>query len=295
MDKSVQPGISRQAGATKVTGFVTSVPVALTIAGFDPSSGAGITADLKTFSAHGIYGVACISALTVQSTTAVRSVEPLRGRLVRQTLDCLADDIAIAGVKIGMLGSSEVVREALYFLKIRAIERSRVVLDPVIQSTSGAALLDPEGVRLLREELLGYAGWVTPNRAELAMLIGAGAVSRGDAPQAALRLREMAAGLGNDELNIVVTGGDLAQPDDFLLTAQGEEVWIPGEHVVTNATHGTGCALSSALLCRLIAGDTPASALANAKRYVTAALRSAYPVGKGKGPVHHLFRLDSSE
>jgi hydroxymethylpyrimidine/phosphomethylpyrimidine kinase len=267
--------------------------VALTIAGFDPGSGAGITADLKTFSAHGIYGVACISAMTVQSTLGVRAVEPLPATLVRQTLECLAEDVSLSGVKIGMLGSSAVVCEVSSFLTAQAgrIARERIVLDPVLRSTSGTALIDRDGLRVIREELLLRVGWITPNVDELDLLAG-GSSSREQVPAAAARLQAMAAQLGNDALNVVVTGGHLDRPDDFLLTASGEGSWLAGEKIVTNATHGTGCAFSSALLCGLISGRSPREAAAAAKAYVTAALRSAYPVGKGKGPMNHLFPFD---
>ena len=272
---------------------VPARPVALTIAGFDPGSGAGITADLKTFSAHGIYGVACISAMTVQSTLGVRAVEPLPAMLVRQTLECLAEDVSFSGVKIGMLGSSAVVCEVSTFLTAQAgrIARERIVLDPVLRSTSGTALIDRDGLRVIREELLRRVGWITPNVDELDLLAG-GSSGREQVPAAAARLQAMAAQLGNDALNVVVTGGHLDRPDDFLLTASGEGNWLAGEKIVTNATHGTGCAFSSALLCGLISGLSPREAAAAAKAYVTEALRSAYPVGKGKGPMNHLFPFD---
>jgi hydroxymethylpyrimidine/phosphomethylpyrimidine kinase len=269
--------------------------VALTIAGFDPGSGAGITADLKTFAAHGIYGVACISALTVQSTLGVRAVETLPAVMVRRTLECLAEDIFLAGVKIGMLGNSPLVREVSAFLAAQsgAIPRDRIVLDPVLRSTSGTELIDQEGVNLLRQELLRRVGWITPNVDELAILAG-GNFGREGVPAAAARLQAMAARLGNHELNVVVTGGHLERPDDFLLTVAGEGKWLDGERVVTNATHGTGCAFSSALLCELITGRSPGEGVIAAKAYVTEALRSAYPIGKGKGPMNHLFPLDRS-
>ena len=279
-----------------MTATEPSRPVALTIAGFDPGSGAGITADLKTFAAHGIYGVACITAMTVQSTLGVRAVEPLPAMLVRQTLECLAEDVSLSGVKIGMLGNSAVVGEVSSFLtaQSRAIPRERIVLDPVLRSSSGTALIDPDGVGVLRQELLRRVGWITPNVDELALLAGGdlsapGSLGREQVPAAAARLREMAARVGNDELNVVVTGGHLSRPDDFLLTASGEGSWLEGEKIVTKATHGTGCAFSSALLSGLISGQSPRQAVAAAKAYVTEALRSAYPIGKGKGPMNHLF------
>jgi hydroxymethylpyrimidine/phosphomethylpyrimidine kinase len=269
-------------------------PVALTIAGFDPSSGAGITADLKTFSAHRVYGVACISALTVQSTQGVRAVEPLSATLVRQTLDCLAEDAGLAGIKIGMLGTSGIASEIVSFLvgQSARLARSRIVLDPVLRSTSGTPLLDANGIRLLRDKLLNRIGWITPNIQELAILIGADPAGRDQVPAAALQLKDLAGRQGNDELNVVVTGGDLSRPDDFLLTASGKQHWFPGERIATTSTHGTGCAFSSALLCEVISGSGPKEAVAAAKAYVTEALRSAYPVGKGKGPMNHLYQFD---
>jgi hydroxymethylpyrimidine/phosphomethylpyrimidine kinase len=268
-----------------------TTPVALTIAGFDPGSGAGITADLKTFAAHGIYGVACISALTVQSTQGVRAVEPLSPGLVRATLDCLVEDVALSGVKIGMLGTSAVAAEVASFLGAQSskIPRDRIVLDPVLRSTSGTPLIDANGVRIIRDELLHCVGWITPNIHELAILAGDDpeTLRRDQFPAATARLKQ-----GNAELGVVVTGGHLAQPDDFLFAPSGEQTWLPGERVATNSTHGTGCAFSTAMLCGLISGLNPKDAVASAKAYVTEALRSAYPIGKGKGPMNHLFRFD---
>jgi hydroxymethylpyrimidine/phosphomethylpyrimidine kinase len=163
------------------------------------------------------------------------------------------------------------------------------VLDPVLRSTSGTPLIDANGVRLIREELLHCVGWITPNIHELAILAGddSETLSHDQIAAAAVRLRD-----GNAELNVVVTGGHLGKPDDFLLSASGKQSWLPGERIDTNSTHGTGCAFSTAILCGLVSGLNPKEAVASAKAYVTEALRSAYPVGKGKGPMNHLFRLD---
>ena len=268
-----------------------TTPVAITIAGFDPGSGAGVTADLKTFAAHNVYGVACISAMTVQSTQGVRAVEPLSAGLVRATLDCLVEDVVLSGIKIGMLGTSAVAAEVVSFLRAQSgkIPRERVVLDPVLRSTSGGPLIDANGVRVIRDELLHCVGWITPNLHELAILAGddLGTLSRDQFPAAAARLKE-----GNAELGVVVTGGHLDQPDDFLLSPSGEQTWVPGERVATNSTHGTGCAFSTAMLCGLISGLNPKDAVAAAKVYVADALRAAYPIGKGKGPMNHLFRFE---
>jgi hydroxymethylpyrimidine/phosphomethylpyrimidine kinase len=268
-------------------------PVCLTIAGFDPSSGAGITADLKTFAAHGVYGVAAITALTVQSTQGVRSLEPVRPSLFRETLECLAEDVSLDGVKLGMLAGAGLVAEAEHFLRARPELRAKVVLDPVLRSSSGAGLLDAEGTALLRERLLGVVGWTTPNLNELALLTDVEARTREQVPAAAERLARQAAKFGNPDIAIVVTGGHLDRPDDYLLL-QGKGSWLTGERVETRSTHGTGCAFSSALLAELVLGRTGVDAVEAAKRYVTTALRAAYPVGQGRGPLHHLFAYEPS-
>ncbi len=267
-------------------------PAVLSIAGFDPSSGAGFTADLKVFAAHGLYGLACPTALTVQSTRGVRRSEAVSAALVSETLECLAEDIPVVGVKIGMLASAPVLEAVIYWLagfRERAPELP-VVLDPVLRSSSGHALLDPGAIELLRKELLPLVSVVTPNLAEAAVLAGRPADARNDVPEAARRIVEqMEPGKGA----VVVTGGHLGErPDDFLLTASGTGAWFAGTRVETQATHGTGCAFSSALLCGLVRGHDLAAAVRQAKDYVEAALRAAYPVGHGKGPMHHLYALD---
>ena len=282
--------MNRQAQAETQSPFPR--PIALTVAGFDPSSGAGVTADLKVFAAYGVYGIACISALTVQSTLGVRSVEPVAAETIRETLDCLREDVTPAGVKVGMLATAAAVGEISQFFVESGIDRQRVVLDPVTRSSSGRELLDSEGIVRLQAELLAYVSWITPNMDELAVLVEMKAIGKDSVPEAAAKLQALAAVAGNPELHVLVTGGHLNPPDDFLLLPSGEALWLEGERVETQSTHGTGCALSSALLCELIAGKQPREAARAAKAYVTAALRVAYPVGKGKGPMHHLFRID---
>jgi hydroxymethylpyrimidine/phosphomethylpyrimidine kinase len=267
----------------------SSRPIALTIAGFDPSSGAGITADLKVFAAHRIYGMACITALTVQSTLGVRRVEPVAPATIRETLNCLLDDVCPSGVKLGMMATEEAVAEVAAFLAASQIPRAVVVLDPVLRSSSGRELLSKEGIACLRSRMLAHVGWVTPNLDELAVLTGKESVTRATIPGAAAELQRLATAAGNPELQVLVTGGHLECPDDFLRTPSGEGFWLKGARVETSATHGTGCALSSALLCELIAGRSPGEAATHAKAYVAAALKAAYPVGSGKGPMDHLF------
>jgi len=260
--------------------------IALAIAGFDPSSGAGITADLKVFAAHGVYGLAAITALTVQSTQGVRRVDPISPEILRQTLDCLAEDMEIAGIKIGMLATEGVVKAVSDYLTESGVPAARIVLDPILKSSSGNELLSEEGRNRLKSDLLSRVGWVTPNLDELAILTGEPVSSREAVPEAAARLADR-----YPALNIVVTCGHLDPPDDFLRTLDGSEQWFPGQRIETSATHGTGCAFSSALLARLLAGDPPNQAVFAAKSYVREAMKAAKPVGKGRGPLHHLYKL----
>ncbi|MBV8672708.1 MAG: bifunctional hydroxymethylpyrimidine kinase/phosphomethylpyrimidine kinase, partial [Acidobacteriaceae bacterium] len=247
-----------------------SRPAVLTVAGFDPSSGAGVTADLKVFAAHRLYGLSAITALTVQSTQGVRRTQVVNSEILADTLECLSGDITITGVKIGMLATAEVVAVVCRFLVAAGIPRDRIVLDPVIRSSSGRALLDAPGLERLQSDLLPLAGWITPNLDELAELAGAEISGRDSIPTAAHVLTSR-----YPDLNVVVTGGHLDPPDDFLLTPDGSEHWFAGRKIVTAATHGTGCAFSSALLCQVVAGSPPFDAVACAKRYVTSAMEAA--------------------
>ncbi len=267
-------------------------PIALTIAGFDPSSGAGVTADLQVFADHGLRGISAITALTVQSTRQVRRVEPVGAVLLQESLECLAEDlrddgVKIGGVKIGMLATADLVGVVVGWLGGARIPRKLVVLDPVIRSSSGAELLSAEGVERLRSELLPLVGWVTPNLAEAGVLVGEGGPGREGVPGVAGRIQELGAGRGLTDigtlalggkagLNVVVTGGHLEPPDDFLLTAAGEGVWVPGQRVEArgfHAAHGTGCAFSSALLCGILLGDQAVEAVRRAKQFVATRLR----------------------
>jgi hydroxymethylpyrimidine/phosphomethylpyrimidine kinase len=277
----------RSGGSGGVIRLNVTPPTVLTIAGFDPSSGAGVTADLKVFAAHRLYGLSAITALTVQSTQGVQRSQSVSPQLLTDTLACLAEDLEIAGVKIGMLGSAEAVSVTARFLAGSAILRQHIVLDPIIRSSSGRTLLDADGFRRLRNELLPVVGWVTPNIDELAELTGASILGHDSVVEAARSLRS-----ANPDLNIVITGGHLDPPDDFLLTADGIEQWFPGIKIKTRATHGTGCTFSSALLAQLVSGKPPIESVSWAKEYVRAAMEAAYPIGKGRGPLHHLYELD---
>jgi hydroxymethylpyrimidine/phosphomethylpyrimidine kinase len=261
-------------------------PVVLTIAGFDPSSGAGVTADIKTIAAHGCYGVACISALTVQSTRGVLRVEACAAELVRETLQELAEDVDIGAIHVGMLGSGAVARVVTEFLAETGLKR--VVLDPVMKSSSGADLLDRQGQDVVREGLLRLAQVVTPNVDEAASLTGLPVTNLAEMKKAATRLHEMGA------KGVVVTGGHLEKAIDLLSfeTDRGvvQEVF-KSERQRSNFTHGTGCAFATAMACHLALDRGLPEAVLLAKAYVSAAIARAHPLGKGVGPVHHLYRM----
>ncbi|NYF80423.1 bifunctional hydroxymethylpyrimidine kinase/phosphomethylpyrimidine kinase [Granulicella arctica] len=260
----------------------------LTIAGFDPSSGAGVTADLMVFAAHGLFGTSCITALTVQSTLRVAATHPVSPEIARATLQHLEEDLPPMGIKIGMLGTAEMVAAVADF--IEQTPGIPVVLDPVLRSSSGRELLSPDGVELMRTRLLPLVGWVTPNLDELGILVGERVTTREEMAVAGRRLRDSSRGL-----TVLATGGHLASPDDLLLAPDGDQLWLQGELIATSSTHGTGCALSSAVLSRLVLGDSFTAAALAAKEYVAGALRAAKGIGHGRGPIHHLWPLEKLE
>ena len=273
-------------------------PIVLTIAGFDPSSGAGVTADIKTIAAHGCYGVACITALTVQSTSGVKRVEAVDAAVVSETLEELAVDMEIAAVHIGMLGSSKVVKAVVEFLSgqpgNRSSERSgrarlpHIVLDPVLKSSSGAELLDAAGTKLLVEKLIPLADVVTPNIDEAAAITGLKVQDLDGMKAASAKLHSMGASA------VVITGGHLEKAIDLLsfTTKRGTEQEVfKAERQRSNSTHGTGCAFATAMACHLALDRGLAEAALLAKTYVTAAIANGHPLGRGTGPVNHLYRM----
>jgi hydroxymethylpyrimidine/phosphomethylpyrimidine kinase len=287
-------------------------PIVLTIAGFDPSSGAGITADIKTIAAHSCYGVACITAMTVQSTSGVRRVESVDPSLIFDTLEELAADLDIAAVHIGMLGSAKVVKAVADFLSNGSkggpggpsgkASLPNIVLDPILKSSSGTALLDAAGIRMLIERLLPMADVLTPNVDEAEALTGIKVRDLEDMKAAAAKLHTMGAKA------MVITGGHLDKAIDllsFTTTKHGALDVSPGvgrprppeqevfkaERQRSNSTHGTGCAFATAMACHLALDRGLAEAALLAKTYVTAAIANGHPLGRGTGPVHHLYRM----
>ncbi len=268
---------------------VASQPkVVLSIAGVDPSSGAGISADVKTAAAHGCFAVTCPTALTVQSTQGVKAVEPLPPNLVTRTLETLIEDFEIAAVRIGMLGDAPVARAVTDFVRRKALPN--VVLDPALQASSGAALLDPAGLEILRDELLPLSTVITPNIEEAETLTGIHIESDADQNTAAGLLLELGA------YAAVVTGGHLTQARD-LLAWRDEQGGVHIEALTDSVlqstnTHGTGCAFATSIACGLANGKPLIESVRMAKRFVRCAIDCAPGLGLGRGPLELLWSLE---
>ncbi|MFZ3263872.1 MAG: bifunctional hydroxymethylpyrimidine kinase/phosphomethylpyrimidine kinase [Terriglobales bacterium] len=271
----------------------TAPPVVLTIAGFDPSSGAGITADIKVIAAQGCYGVSCITALTVQSTQGVRRVQSVDPEVISASLDMLLSDFAIEAVHVGMLANERVVRTVADFLSRARLPH--VVLDPILKSSSGANLLDSAGTKLMIERLFPLVELVTPNLDEATALAGMGNIPTASLAASVEAMREAARRFHSlGAANVVVTGGHLEKAIDLLsfTTAHGiEQEVFKAERQRSTSTHGTGCAFATALACHLAHGRGLPEAVLLSKAYISAAIANAYPLGHGAGPLHHLYRM----
>ena len=269
--------------------------IALTIAGSDPSGGAGIQADLKTFAAHGVYGVSAITAVTVQSTQGVEAVAPLSADLVTAQIEAVAGDVTLSATKIGMLATAAIVEAVA--AAIEDLDLPLVVVDPVLVSSSGARLLDDDGVQALCVELLSRARVVTPNIPEAEALSGRRIGSLEDARDAARRIHEMGAAA------VIITGGHAARtpnaerrtPDDVIdLLFDGHAFHeFRVARVDGRQTHGTGCTFASAVAAGLALGLALPDAAERAQQYVAGAIAHAPGIGKGRGPLDHFWRARS--
>jgi len=250
------------------------VPKALTIAGSDSGGGAGIQADLKTFAAFSVYGASVITAITAQNTRGVHRVQAMEPGIVGEQLDAVLGDIGADAAKTGMLASAAIVE--IVAERLRRHRLHKLVVDPVLVSTSGHPLLEAEGVKALKSRLLPLALVVTPNLPEAETLTGLQ-----DAREAARAIRDLGPRM------VVIKGGHRVSDADDLLFDGAEFQVIHAERVNTPHNHGTGCAFSAAIAAGLARSlDVPA-AVDRAKRYVTAALQQAYAVGHGISPVNH--------
>ncbi len=261
--------------------------IAVTIAASDSSGGAGIQADLKTFSALGVYGASVIAALTAQNTTGVRAIHAVPGPFIRDQLDAVFSDLAVKAVKIGMVGGIEAIEAVADGL--RQWKGPPVVLDPVMVATSGDPLLDAGAERALIEKLFPLAELITPNLQEVARLLNSAIAP----DETAMRSQaEELLALGARAVLIKGGHGEGADAVDILFDGEQWHV-LRAPRVPTENSHGTGCTLSSAIAAFMAKGDTLSDAVASAKAYVTESLRHAdeLKIGKGSGPVHHFHAL----
>jgi len=260
-------------------------PRVLSIAGSDSGGGAGIQADLKTFSALGCFGMTAITALTAQNTCGVRAIHAVPPEMLRDQIDAVLEDIGTDAVKIGMLHSPEIVRTVA-----QAIERHRlcnVVFDPVMVATSGAKLITDEAINVLITELFPRAALITPNLDEAALLVGQPLASAHDMAHAAKTL------LAKGAHAVLIKGGHLAGALvlDLLLMEGAEPLWMEAPRIASANTHGTGCTLSSAIAAHLALGLSLPDSVQQARQFVRQALQAGASVktGQGSGPLNHGF------
>lgn len=266
---------------------------ALTIAGSDPSGGAGLQADLKTFSALGVYGASAVVAVVDENTVGVTGVHPVPESFVAGQIRSVLSDIGADAVKIGMLHSSELIRTVLATLR-EFPEVDRIVLDPVMVATSGDPLLRPEAVATLRDELIPYCTVITPNLPEASLLLGETVDSQDQFDDAARALSRLG---GEKGISVMLKAGHLVDGDtlvDYFYDATTDTVArLASPRIDTVNTHGTGCTLSSAIAAHLAKGHSLTEAARLAKDYIAAAIAAgaAYSIGHGHGPVHHFHAL----
>ncbi len=260
---------------------------ALTIAGSDSGGGAGIQADLKTFSALGCYGTSAVTAVTAQNTVGVRAIHPVPPDMIQQQIKAVLDDIGSDAVKIGMLHSSEVIEKVSKLLQIYRVEN--IVLDPVMVATSGDVLLEEGAIDSLRKVLVPMADIITPNIPEAEILLGESINSQSRLPEAAVKLSQLGC------RSVLLKAGHLK--DDILIdyfydSISGEMTELPSQRLYTQNTHGTGCTLSSAVASFLARGFRSSDAVKEAKLYISEAISagSDYSLGKGHGPVKHFHK-----
>ena len=262
----------------------------LTIAGSDCSGGAGIQADIKTMTAHKVYGMSVITALTAQNTMGVAAIHDAPPEFVGRQLDCVFTDIVPDAVKIGMVSSVEIIN--IIADKLSYYGAKNVVLDPVMVATSGSKLLNPDAVEAIITKLFPLSAVITPNIPEAMALCGE--KTKISCAEDMLNSTQTIAGMtGNTNVAILIKGGHLDRSADDLLYLNGEAVWIKGERIDNPNTHGTGCTLSSAIACNLANGCDIASSVKAAKEYITGAIGAMLDLGKGNGPLNHCYDRES--
>lgn len=258
-------------------------PTVLTIAGSDSSGGAGIQADIKTMIMNGVYAMSAVTALTAQNTTGVRAILEVSPEFLQQQLDAVFEDIYPDAIKIGMVPSGQLIRVIVD--RLRHYGAKKIVVDPVMVSTSGSVLMKEEARAILEEQLLPMAAVITPNIPEAEVLTGRKIRNREDMEATALHL-----GIRGIRA-VLLKGGHSVSDADDLLYANGRLTWFPGRRIQNPNTHGTGCTLSSAIASALARGMSMEDAVREAKDYISGALESDLDLGKGSGPLDHGYRM----
>ena len=258
-----------------------ATPVTLTIAGFDPSGGAGVVADIKTFTAFGCFATAAVTSLTFQNTTGVFGAAHQTAETVREQVLPVVADFHVAGLKTGMLPTREIIREVARLIRETRLREAAPVIDPVVRSTSGFDLIDDDALAALKSELLPLARVVTPNIPEAERITGLKIASEEDMRRAARVMREMGARA------VLVKGGHLTGEALDLLDDEGRVQLFRAPRIETDSTHGTGCTLAAAVAACLARGLNLADAVGAAKRFVTEAIRRSPQLGRGFSPVNH--------
>jgi len=258
-----------------------SIPKALTIAGSDSGGGAGIQADLKTFSAYRVFGMSVITAVTAQNSLGVQAVECLPPLLVARQLSSVLEDFGADSAKCGMLGTAAIVLAVAAGLRAHPVER--LVIDPVMTAKSGDALLEPDAVRAVTTHLLPLALVVTPNLPEAEALAGMPVSSRADMEEAARRIHKLG------PRHVLVKGGHLkGDAVDLLYNGRGFTTF-QAPRIESDNTHGTGCTFSAAIVAGLAQGRPLGEAVRDAKAYVTRAIREGFALGRGVGALRHFL------
>lgn len=283
---------------------------ALTIAGSDSCGGAGIQADIKTMSAHGVYAMSAITALTAQNTTGVTGIMDVTPEFLAKELDCIFTDIYPDAVKIGMLSNTDIM--ATVAMKLVEYKARNIVLDPVMVSTSGSNLIKVDSVKFMVSELFPLADIITPNIPEAEAVTGMQIDSEEDMTVAAAMLyssiksrkAELATLMRNNgaeeymynrETAVLLKGGHSICDANDVLVINDNVVIIEGERIDNSNTHGTGCTLSSAIASNLAKGIAMEQSVRNAKAYISGALKAGLNLGKGSGPLNHMYVLDSCD
>ena len=259
---------------------------ALTIAGSDSSGGAGIQADIKTMTMHGVYAMSAITAMTAQNTTGVRAIQEATPEFLRQQLDAVFEDIRPDAVKIGMVSSAELIRVIADRLRFYGAEQ--IVVDPVMVASAGSSLIRQEAVQVLIRELLPLATLVTPNIPEARVLSGLPIETGADMIAAAKHIGD------SFQCAVLLKGGHSLNDANDLLYLDGKLHWFEGKRIDNPNTHGTGCTLSSAIAANLAKGFDLPQSVRLAKDYVSGALSAMLDLGHGSGPMNHGFILTES-